>query len=74
MTCDNYNLEFFNPYADDPLMTAEEAAEYCKVSVTTLNLWRRENKLPCIRATNDARYRRSDLNRFIASRMSWGFR
>jgi excisionase family DNA binding protein len=63
----------FNPYVDDPLLTAEEAAAYLKVKLTTLNTWRREKKLPCIRAFADARYRRSDLNKFINSHRSWGW-
>ncbi len=63
----------FNPYVEDPLFTVEQAAEYCKVSVTTLNGWRRDKKIPCIRTTADARFRRSDLNRFINANQSWGF-
>lgn len=63
----------FNPFADDPLLTPEEAAEYCSVSVTTINSWRRDKKLPCIRTISDARFRRSDLNRFIYDHQSWGW-
>jgi excisionase family DNA binding protein len=71
---DNDNVQSdFNPFVDDPLLTAEQAAEYCKVSLTTLNGWRRDKKLPCVRATADARFRRSDLNRFIYANHSWGF-
>ena len=66
-------LNEFNPFVDDPLFTAEQAAEYCKVSITTLNGWRREKKLPCIRTTTDARFRRSDINRFINDHHSWGW-
>lgn len=69
----NKMLNEFNPFIDDPLFTVEQAAEYCKVSVTTLNGWRRDKKLPCIRVTADARFRRSDLNRFINANHSWGF-
>jgi excisionase family DNA binding protein len=63
----------FNPYRNDPLYTVEEAAEYCKVSVTTINKWRREKKLPCIRMFADVRFRQSDLNRFIEENVSWGW-
>jgi excisionase family DNA binding protein len=63
----------FNLYHDDPLYTVEEAAEYCKQSVTTINKWRREKKMPCIRISSDARFRRSDLNKMIDNHTSWGF-
>lgn len=63
----------FNPFVDDPLFTAEEAAEYCRVSVTTINGWRREKKLPCLRTISDARFRRSDLNKFNNAHYSWGW-
>ena len=32
------NQNYFNPFMDDPLFTVEQAAEYCKVSVTTINV------------------------------------
>ena len=63
----------FNPYADDPLLTAEEAAEYLKVKLTTFNNWRRQGKFPCVRPFADARYLRSDLNKFINAHRSWGW-
>jgi len=65
--------EDFNPYADDPLFTAEQAAEYCKISVTKINELRREKKLPCIRTIADARYRRSDLNRLNNNHVTFGW-
>lgn len=64
--------ESFNPYVDDPLLTPDEAAEYCKVSVATVNTWRREGRLPAVKAIADARFRRSDLNRFIKKNLIWG--
>jgi hypothetical protein len=63
----------FDPYADDPLFTAEQAAEYCKISVTKINDLRRERKLPHIRTISDARYRRSDLNKLNNNHVSWGW-
>ena len=63
----------FDPYADDPLFTAEQAAEYCKISVTKINDLRRERKLPHIRTISDARYRRSDLNKLNNNPVSWGW-
>ena len=73
MQVSDNNQSGFNPYVDDPLFTVEQAAEYCKVSVTTLNGWRRDRKIPCIRTTADARFRRSDLNRYIHANQTWGF-
>jgi excisionase family DNA binding protein len=63
----------FDPYADDPLFTAEQAAEYLKVKLTTLNNWRRQGKFPSVRPFTDARYRRSDLNKFINKHVSFGW-
>ena len=57
----------------DPLLTASEAADYCRVSKTTINELRRAGKLPCIRITADARYRLSDLNKLIENHQSWGW-
>jgi excisionase family DNA binding protein len=64
--------DYFNPFVDDPLLTVKEAAAYCRVSVTTINTWRREKRIPCVKTTNDARFRRSDLNRFINGHLTWG--
>ena len=59
-------------FADDPLLSVQEAADYCKVSKSTINKKRREKSIPCIRAFGDIRYRRSDLNIFIQNGLSWG--
>jgi excisionase family DNA binding protein len=63
----------FSLYADDPLMTVEEAADYLKIGKTTMNKLRREQKIPCIRITSDTRFRRSDLNRFADDQTTWGW-
>ncbi len=60
----------FDHNADDPLFTVVQAAEYCKVSKTTINKLRREKQIPCVRVTSDARFRRSDLNRLFAKKLS----
>lgn len=65
-------VDDFDPYADDPLLTVEQAAEYCQMSVTKLNELRRSRKLPYVRLIADARYRRSDLNKLINSHVDWG--
>ena len=62
----------FDPNADDPLFTVAQAAEYYKVKPTTINKLRREKKIPCVMVTSDARFRRSDLNRYISENISWG--
>jgi excisionase family DNA binding protein len=61
-----------NMFADDPLLSVQEAADYCKVSKSTINKKRREKSIPCIRAFGDIRFRRSDLNIFIQNGRSWG--
>ncbi len=61
-----------NMFADDPLLSVQEAADYCKVSKSTINKKRREKSIPCIRAFGDIRFRRSDLNIFIQNGLSWG--
>ena len=63
----------FEAYGDDPLLTADEAAAYLRVSKTTFNDLRRREEFPVVRFMADARFRRSDLNRFIDSNMSWGW-
>ena len=61
-----------NMFVDDPLLTVQEAADYCKVSKSTINKKRREKSIPCVRAFGDIRFRRSDLNIFIQNGLSWG--
>ncbi len=61
-----------NMFVDDPLLTVQEAADYCKVSKSTINKKRREKSIPSIRAFGDVRFRRSDLNKFIQNGLSWG--
>lgn len=63
----------FEAYVEDPLLTADEAARYIRVSKTTFNKLRRCKEFPVVRFMGDARFRRSDLNRFINSHMSWGW-
>ena len=63
----------YEKFMDDPLLTVQEAADYCKVSKSTVQKWRRENLLPCVRVFSDIRFRRSDLNKFIEKNLSWGW-
>lgn len=62
------------PFVHDPLLTVEEAAEYMSVGITTINKWRREKRVPCVRVIGDVRFRRSDLNTFAESHRQWGWR
>lgn len=66
----NQNTSMF---VDDPLLNVQEAADYCKVSKSTINKKRREKSIPCIKAFGDIRFRRSDLNKFIDNGLSWGW-
>lgn len=58
------------PYVDDPLLNVEEAALYCRVSKSTIQKLRREGVLPGVYPCSDVRFRRSDLNKFIESRIA----
>lgn len=66
---DDQNMDMF---ADDPLLDVQGAADYFKVSKSTIHKWRREKKIPCTRVFGDIRFRRSDLNKFIEDGLSWG--
>lgn len=73
MTFDGGPADEFNPYSDDPLFDVEAAANYCGVKKSTVYKWRRQKLLPCVRVCNDVRFRRSDLNKFIQSRTTFGW-
>jgi excisionase family DNA binding protein len=72
MSSNSIDNQKMNMFADDPLLSVQEAADYCKVSKSTINKKRREKSIPCIRAFGDIRFRRSDLNIFIQNGRSWG--
>lgn len=57
-----------------PLMTAEEAAAYLTVKVSTLNKLRREGKIRPTYIFSDARYHREDLDEFISAARSTAVR
>ena len=67
------NENNLNMFTDDPLLTVQEAAIYCKVSKSTINKKRREKLIPYTRAFGDIRFKRSDLNKFIDNFLSWGW-
>ncbi len=62
----NETIDNLYPFFDDPLLTVEEAADYLKVSVSSVHAMRREKGLAYVKVTADVRFRRSDLNRFIS--------
>lgn len=58
----------------DPLLTRQEAAEYIGVSAETLAVWHctRRYRLPVVKIGSRAKYRKSDLDAFIARRTIGG--
>jgi excisionase family DNA binding protein len=55
--------------APSGLMKPEQAAEYLQIAVATLAVWRCNNrkKLAYIKIGGQVRYRREDLDQFIAA-------
>jgi excisionase family DNA binding protein len=58
----------------DPLYSEAEAGKYLEVSPKTLSVWRctKRYPLPFVKIGSRVRYRRSDLDAFIASRTQSG--
>ncbi|CAK0743211.1 hypothetical protein CCP4SC76_1300001 [Gammaproteobacteria bacterium] len=58
------------PQPDDPLLTDFEAAAYLDVAKHTLAVWRSTGRyrLPFVKVGRLVRYRRSDLDAFLARR------
>lgn len=56
------------PVTGSPLLTAEQAAAYLTISISTLNKYRRLGLIPATYICSDARYHRADLDNFIATR------
>ena len=54
--------------APSGLMKPEQAAEYLQITPSTLAVWRSNNrkKLPFVKIGGQVRYRRQDLDQFIA--------
>ena len=55
----------------DELLTNRDAASYIAVTSGTLHVWRCENRypIPFLRIGSKIRYRKSDLDKFLASRL-----
>lgn len=51
------------------LLTAEEAAEYLRVSISAVYTWVSRGRLPCLRAGSLLRFRQSDLDAWLAGRL-----
>jgi excisionase family DNA binding protein len=59
---------------DDPLFDDPEAAAYLGLKPGTLSVWRatKRYRIPYFKVGRNVRYRRSDLDRFLASRTIGG--
>ena len=54
---------------DDPLLTEQELADYCRVSLRTVQRWRAEGTGPPVLWAGDRpRYRREDVDAWLRSR------
>ena len=56
----------------DEIMTAEQAAEYLKLSIHTLASWRRPTSkvdLPFVEVGGSIRYRKADIDAWMTSRV-----
>ena len=51
------------------LLTASEAADYLRVSVSAVYSWVARGRLPCLRAGSLLRFRQSDLDAWLAGRL-----
>lgn len=65
------NNTFIERIAPSGLMTTEQAAEYLAVKPATLQVWRSTNrkKLAYVKVGGQVRYRRQDLDAFIAENL-----
>lgn len=50
------------------LLTVIEAADYLRVSKSTIYSWVEKNRLPCLRAGTLLRFKQSDLDAWLAGR------
>lgn len=59
-----------SPSNGDPLLNEGEAAKYLSISPKTLTIWRctGRHQLSFVKLGRSVRYRRSELDRFIAAR------
>jgi excisionase family DNA binding protein len=60
--------------SNSELLTRREAAEYLGVAVQTLAIWKTHGRyeLPMVKVGRLAKYKRSDLDKFLASRTECG--
>ena len=58
---------------NENILTTKEAAEFLGLKEKTLRIWRMDKKGPnYIRINRSIRYRRDDLDEFVANRMVGG--
>lgn len=55
------------PATAGPWMTAEDVAEYLKVSLSTVHRWRRAGSLPSYKAGNVRRFRQADVDALLTA-------
>ena len=58
-------IQEIDVYVNDPLLSADKAAEYLSVSKTSFNKLVRLGRIPYVEVIADRRYRRSDLNALV---------
>ena len=51
--------------ARSPLLTAEQAAEYLSIGISTVNKYRRDGRIKATYICSDARYHVDDLDAYI---------
>ncbi|OGW81234.1 MAG: hypothetical protein A3G33_06010 [Omnitrophica bacterium RIFCSPLOWO2_12_FULL_44_17] len=56
----------------DELWTAEEASQYLRVHKETIYRWVTRRQMPFIKLPHGIRFRRSDIDRWLAKRSSLG--
>lgn len=54
----------------DELLTIQEAADTCKISIRTMYRWLAVGRLPAVRIGNVTRIRRTDMETFLENHLS----
>jgi excisionase family DNA binding protein len=55
-------------YLDDELLTADQVAEYCDVSLQTVYMWRAQRGLPSIKTRDGIRFVFAEVRKWKSSR------
>lgn len=54
-----------------PLLTVEELHTWLRVKISTIRKWTCYNKIPCVRIGRSVRYRRADIEEWLATKEAW---